>query len=153
MAARTPRDEAKRDLVLQLLRSGSTREHAARYVGIDPSTLRRWVSGDARFRHACDEAEATLLVRAIATVSDAAFGRPAQHDDAGRVIRAEIKSNAEYAMWILERKDPLNYGRRVSFDIRATVERYAAEHGFAADEVISEIERLYAENAENYRRS
>lgn len=153
MAARTPRDEAKRDLVLQLLRSGSTREHAARYIGVDPTTLWRWMQRDAGFRRACEEAEATLLVRAIATVSDAAFGRPAQYDDAGRVIRAEIKSNAEYAMWILERKDPLNYGRRVTFDIRATVEKYAAEHGFDADEVIGEIERLYAENAENYRRT
>jgi hypothetical protein len=150
---RTLRTPEYREAILLRLRAGNTREDSSRSLGIDPVTFRRWMHADASFLRDVEQAEAQARARAVTVVMDAAYGRPAQVDDRGAVIRAEVKPNLNAAMWFLERRDPLNWGRRVTVDIRATVERYAAESGLDVDEVMAEVERLYQENAETFRRT
>lgn len=139
------------EVILRALRGGNTRGDAATYAGIDRSTLVRWCAADASVRRACDEAEATARVHAVAVVVDAAFGRPAQYDDDHNVIRAEVKPNPVFAQWYLERRDPQNWGRRVTVDVRHAVEAYAAEHGLDADALIAEAEALLADHAASMR--
>lgn len=139
------------EVILRALRGGSTRSDSATYAGIDRGTLSRWCAADATVRRACDEAEATAAIRATAVVMDSAFGRPAQHDDAGNVIRAEVRPNPEHAMWWLERRRPHDFGRRVTVDVRQAVERYAQEHGLDADALIAEAEALLQDHAEVMR--
>jgi len=148
---RSLRTDARRDVILQALRAGNTREAAAGYAGISERTFRAWRAADSRFQRVCAEAEATAEVRMATVVADAAFGRPAQHDDMGRVIRSEVRPNPEHAEWWLERRRPHAWGRRITMDIRATIERFAAEQGLDADDLIAEAERLFAEHAEQYR--
>lgn len=150
---RTHRTPETQDALLRLLRAGSTREDAALYVGMDRDTLRRWMRADAAFLRACEQAEAQARVRAVTVLVDDAFGRPAMYDDGGNVIRAEVRPHVESAKWYLERRDPLNWGRRVTVDIRATVEKYAAAHGLDVDEVMAEVEAIYQENADTFRRT
>ncbi|MCU0505464.1 MAG: hypothetical protein MUE82_06765 [Chloroflexi bacterium] len=150
---RTHRTPETREAVLRLLRAGNTREDSARFVDMDPVTMRRWMHADASFRRAVEQAESQARVRAVTVVVDDAFGRPAVYDDRGNVIRAEVKPSVTSAMWYLERRDPLNWGRKVSVDIRATVERVAHETGLDPDEVMAEVERLYEEHAASFRRT
>jgi hypothetical protein len=147
MSAKTLRTPERLEVITRALRSGATRTDAAVYAGMDVRTLQRWCVASAAVQRACDEAEATAAIRATAVVMDDAFGRPAQYDDAGNVIRAEVKPNPQTAMWWLERRRPHEFGRRVTVDVRQAVERYASEHGLDADALIAEAEALLAEHA------
>lgn len=148
---RNVRNEQRAQVIINALRAGNTREAAAVYSGISHDTFARWKRDDAKFRRACDEAEASCEVRMATIVADAAFGRPAQYDDAGRVIRAEVKADADKALQWLERRRPHAWGRRITMDVRATIERYAAAQGLDPEELIAEAERLVAEHAQQYR--
>jgi len=150
---RTHRTEQNRERVLMLLRAGNTREQTARFVGMDPDTLRRWTRADAGFSRACEEAESAAMVRLTTVVYNAAFGAPAQYDDAGRVIRAEVPANADLAFRVLERRDPAAWGRRMTVDVSATVRRYAEAEGFDPDEVMAEIEAILADAGPTLRGS
>jgi len=150
---RTLRTPERREQVLRMLRTGSTREDAARAAGMDPSTLRRWMHADARLRRELDEAEGTCRVRMVATIVDAAWGRPAQYDDAGNQIRAEVRPNAVHAEWYMERRDPLNWGRRLTIDIKQAIRAYAEREGFDYEEVVAEVEKLMDEHATLMRRN
>lgn len=150
---RTHRTPETLEVITRALRGGNTRADAAVYAGMDASTLRRWMHADARVQRAIVEAEAQARVRMATIVSDAAFGRPAQYDDAGNQIRAEQKPDPDRAQWWLERRDPANWGRRVTIDIRSMVERHARDAGLDVDEVLAEIDAMYQEHAEQFRQS
>jgi transposase-like protein len=149
---RTFRTEQRAAIILNALRAGNTREAAAAYAGMSHDTLTRWRRADASFRRAVDEAEATAEVRMATVVADAAFGRPAQYDDMGRLIRAEVRPDPHHAEWWLERRRPHAWGRRVSVDIRAVVERYAEEVGIDAADLGAAAAALLAEHAATARR-
>lgn len=148
----TLRTPERRELILRILRTGGTKTAACGMADISLSTFHRWVMADASFRRDVAAAEATAESRFAAVVTDDALGRPAQHDDMGRVLRAEVKPNVASAQWWLARRRPHEWGQRLTIDVRATIERVAAENGLDADDLIREAEALMAENAEKYRR-
>jgi outer membrane protein OmpA-like peptidoglycan-associated protein len=150
--SRTVRTEERANVILSALRSGSTRTAAAGYSGISMDSMTRWTRSDAVFLRACAVAEATAEVRHAANVADDAFGRPAQYDDAGRVLREEVRSNPESSKWWLERRRPNDWGRRITVDTRALIERYAVEFGLDPDDIQSEAERILADHAAQTRR-
>lgn len=149
--SKSPRTPETLEVIVRALRGGNTRTAAAVYAGIDRSTLQRWCAADAAVRRACAQAEATAEVRAATVVIDDAFGRPAQYDDAGRQIRAEVRANPLTAQWWLERRRPHDYGRRVTVDVRRTIEEYAAANGLDADALIAEAEDIIAQHGESNR--
>ncbi|MBA3797420.1 MAG: hypothetical protein H0X20_09345 [Chloroflexi bacterium] len=102
------------------------------------------MKADARFRHAVTLAEADAEVRFTTVIAEAAFGRPAQYDDAGRLIRAERPADSRLAMWWLERRRPKEWGKHVAVavNVRAFAERLAEELGLDAEEILEEADRI-----------
>jgi hypothetical protein len=75
-------------------------------------------------------------------VFDDAIGRPAQYDDRGRVIRAEVKPNVQTLMWWLDRRRADDYAQRVQIDVMTVARRVAEETGLDISEVLAEAERI-----------
>jgi len=142
MARPPKRSPERRELILRSLRLGVTRRGAAEYAEIAPPSLRRWMDADARFRDEVIRAEAEAEVRFQSIVADDAFGRPAQVDDQGHVIRAEVKPNPASAKWWLSRRRRSDYATRISVDIGALVRRTAAEDGIDEADVWAELDAL-----------
>jgi len=149
---RTLRTPERREVILRNLRVGGTRAASAGLADMSYDTLHRWMRADASLTRDVSSAEAQAEARFAAVVADDALGRPAQYDDRGRVIRAEVKPNAESAKWWLSRRRAHEYGPRLAVDVRATIDRVAAENGLDPEELIREAEALLAENAERHRR-
>lgn len=149
---RTLRTPERRDVILRNLRVGGTRAASAGLADMSWDTMHRWMQGDADFARAVIVAEAQAEARFAAIVADDGMGRPAQYDDRGRLLRAEVKPNAESAKWWLERRRPHEYGRRMSLDVRSVIDRVAAENGLDPADLIREAEALLAEHSENNRR-
>jgi len=147
-----PRSPERRDVILQTMRTGGTREAAAGRADMSADTLARWLRADADFRREFATAEATAETRFAAVVTDDALGRPAMYDDFGRVIRREVHPNVNSAKWWLERRRPHAWGQRIAVDVQAVIERVAAENGLTAADLIAEAEALLSENAERYRK-
>ena len=148
-SVRTPE---RREVILQTIRTGGTRSAAAGRADMNVRTLERWLSADAAFRRDIGQAEATAESRFAAIVADDALGRPAQYDDRGNVIRREVHPNVASARWWLERRRPHEWGQRLAIDVRAVIDRVAAENGLDPDDLIREAETLMAEHAERYRK-
>jgi hypothetical protein len=87
---RTPHLEAA---LLQALRAGNTREAACHYAGIDLHTLSRWMRF-ATFATAIEKAETDAEVRFVA-----------------QIAKAAQDGTWQAAVWWLERRRPLDYGR------------------------------------------
>jgi hypothetical protein len=93
-------------ILAEAIRAGGTREAAAARAGIGPSTLYDWLkrgdTGDERyqeFSEAIKKAEADLEAKALGLILDAA----------GKSWQA--------AAWLLERRFPDRWGRRLPEDI------------------------------------
>ena len=100
--------------IVQALRLGNHRKHAAAFAGIDETTLRRWMTRGsnptdepyASFRAEVEETEAKAKVAAM-----------------GCVYKAVIGGDWKAAAWYLERKAPEHYAPRSSlFDPYRTLE-------------------------------
>lgn len=141
---RTHRTPERLEQILGALRTGATRGAAAGYADMSHDTLWRWMRADANVRSAVRQAEATAEIRMTAIVADAAFGRPAQYDDMGRQIRAEVKPNPIHAEYWLDRRRRQEWGHHITVDVRAAIERYAVENGLDPDEVQAEAEAIIA---------
>ena len=138
---RTPERQA---LILRALRAGATIAAAAGHAEVSQATVYRWLGADARFRDAVKRAEAGAELRFTTTIADAAMGHPAEYDDAGQLIRPEVKSAWQAAAWWLERRRREDYGQRVgvSVNVRERAQAIADELGLDVDELIAEAERI-----------
>ena len=110
----TKRTPQRMALILEVLRSGGTIAGAAGAAEVSQATVYRWLRADARFRDAVKRAEAGAELRFTTAVTAAAMGRPAQYDDAGQLIRPEVKPVWQAAAWWLERRRREDYAQRVT---------------------------------------
>lgn len=115
---------------------GATDTAAAGYCGIGLRTAKRWLSTgrralerwdegeldeDARsadpdwqwaqLARDVDEARSRVHVGAAAVLIDGALGRPAEYDERGNLVRAEVPPDPRLALEILARTDPEHWGR------------------------------------------
>jgi len=147
MARPSKRSPERRELVLRSLRLGVTRRAAAEYAEIDPASLRRWMAADPGFRDEVIRAEAEAEVRFQSIVADDALGRPAQVDDQGQVVRAEVKPNPASAKWWLSRRRRSDYAVRISVDIEGMVRRMAEADGLDPSDVMAEVNAILGERS------
>ena len=96
---KTPReglDEAKRSIILTLLKNGSSRRTAALFVGCSPSTITRTANRDPKFTEQILQAEQNAEIEAL------------------RCIRTAAKNERYWraAAWLLERKNPADFALR-----------------------------------------
>jgi hypothetical protein len=97
-------DGIKRAKILALLTMGCSRRMAAKQAGCAASTITRTAERDYEFHSQISEAEAQADVRALRLIS-----RTAQQEKYWRV-----------AAWVLERRNPDEYGRRAPFTFTGT---------------------------------
>lgn len=95
-ADRTALDPPKRRKILALLSLGSSRRAAARFVGCAPSTITRTAQRDPQFADELARAEMDLELESLRTIRRA----------------AKTKRYWRAAAWVLERKNPHEFGHR-----------------------------------------
>jgi hypothetical protein len=93
---RTPEREQR---LLDALRAGNTRLHAARYAGVGENTFGDWLRHFRDFRDLVEKAEADAIVRHVANIAKAA---------------ADGQWTA--SAWWLERRYPQDYALRFQND-------------------------------------
>lgn len=98
--------QALADKFVEIVRRGNFRETACAQVGVDPSTMRKWLraaaNGDRRFTkfvRALDEAEAEAEDVMVAAV------------------RVAAKNDWRAAAWYLERRGPKRWGFRAGVEV------------------------------------
>jgi hypothetical protein len=89
-------DDAKRTAIVAMLRGGCSRRMAARHVECDPTTITRTAARDPEFAAQLAEAQAGADLKALRLIDKAT--------DQEKYWRA--------AAWMLERRNPEEYGRR-----------------------------------------
>jgi hypothetical protein len=96
--------------IIDALKSGGYKTHAAHAAGISRDTLDNWIEAGragrepfVRFAQECDKARADDALRNQAIVSAAAVRR--------------IEGDWKAAAWLLERKYPKLYGKRIAENI------------------------------------
>ncbi|HYW87230.1 MAG TPA: hypothetical protein VFB50_05645 [Chloroflexota bacterium] len=121
---RTPEVERR---LLDALRAGNTRPHAARYAGIHEDTIVNWMRRSSAFSAAVEKAEADAITRHVANIAKAA-------NDGQWTASA----------WWLERRYPNDYGRRdrIEVQVRQEAERLAAEMGLDTAEIVELAQRI-----------
>jgi hypothetical protein len=87
----------KRRMIVAMLSNGSSRRMAARYIGCAPSTITRLAARDPQFARQLDQAEQGAEIQALRCLRNAAADP--------RYWRA--------AAWLLERKNPDDFARRL----------------------------------------
>lgn len=127
--------------LIDALRAGHTRETAATLAGIGRSTFNAWLA-------AAKEPSADPELQAF---SDAVKSAEIEAEDALLgIIRAATSKHWQAAAWILERRSPDRWGRRVKAEVTAPppaqpvpsdVERHIEEAQATAD-MTEEIARL-----------
>ena len=119
--------------LLEGLRHGMTRRAASAYAGMHHATLYRMLAADATLATSVENAEGEAEAAYTKLVANAA---------------ADPK-NWTAAAWWLERRHPDQFGRRdrldVKVDMKAIVQKTAAERGLDETEVLAEVERIMAE--------
>lgn len=89
-------DEGRRKRLLAALEAGATLRMAAAAAGVSEDTLARWRKADADLQADIETAEARGAVRALEVIQAAAAA-----------------GTWQAAAWMLERRYPADYGRRV----------------------------------------
>jgi hypothetical protein len=97
-------DAAKRAKIIAMLSMGCSRRMAARQVGCAPSTITRTADRDEEFGQDIADAESQADIRALRLIRNTA-----QQEKYWRV-----------AAWILERRNPEEYGRRAPHTFTGT---------------------------------
>lgn len=127
--AASKRSDPRVERLLQALRLGNTRRAATRFAEIDSSTFYRWLERSPSFRAQVEQAEADAEVRFM-----------------GRIATAAAAGTWQSAAWWLERRYPADFGQRARVDlhvqVRAEVERIAAERGLDRDELMSMLRAI-----------
>jgi transposase len=96
VASRRPAIEAA---LLRVIANGTPRDLAGPAVGIDRTTLYRWLRASTTLRHAVEEAEAAAVNRRLE-----------------RLDRAADSGTWQVDAWFLERRYPAHFGRRDRLD-------------------------------------
>lgn len=91
--------------LLKLISEGAFREVAAGKVGIDPSTLRRWMKRGRAEQHQVGSIFAKFADGVTRAEREAEIAM-------GALVFAAAKVDAKHAEWWLERKFPKRWGRR-----------------------------------------
>ena len=94
--ARSKRTPETAERIIRALRLGATHRLAAAAGGINVATFYRWLDADRAFRDAVKEAEGAAALAALAAIE-----------------RAAQAGTWQAAAWLLERRYPEEYGRRV----------------------------------------
>lgn len=127
----TPQRE---EAILQGLRLGLPRTVAAQSAGVGKDTLRRHCERKPAFRSAVDEAEAQSQSMLLGIIL--------------KVAARALPNTWQAAAWMLERRWPELYGRRVRLgvkvDMDAIVARVAAEDGLEPEAVKAELDDILA---------
>ena len=89
-------DDVKRSAIVVMLAAGCSRRMAARHVGCDPTTITRTAARDPRFAAQLAESQAGADLKALRLIDRAT--------DQEKYWRT--------AAWMLERRNPEEYGRR-----------------------------------------
>jgi hypothetical protein len=97
-------DAAKRAKIIGMLSMGCSRRMAAKQVGCAPSTITRTAERDEEFREEIADAESQADIRALKLIRNTA-----QQERYWRV-----------AAWLLERRNPEEYGRRAPHTFTGT---------------------------------
>ena len=125
-----------------LRRQGLSAAQASHNVGVPRPTLYRWMAEDAPMRRDVIKAEAESAVRFVAVVTSSALGRPAQHDTAGRVVRAEVPPSPSDAKWMLTHRWAQEWGDRVTFDLEEAVEELADADDAEKAAIMAEVDDI-----------
>lgn len=106
--------------VLAGLRMGMPMNQAAAAAGISPSTLKNWINEEEGVADAVMQAEADFTFKHVKNLDDQAM-------EGGR-------GSAAISQWLLERRDPANWGRSTRNDmwtrdqmVKAMVEQFKHE--------------------------
>lgn len=128
MARPTKCSPIVQDGLLKALRGGNTRTAAAAAVGIDRTTLTRWLARSATLRVDVEKAEADAERRAVGQ------------------IRSAMRTSWTAAAWWLERRRPEEWGKvdRVEITIREQAEKLARDLGMNADDLVRKAEEIAA---------
>ena len=94
--ARSKRTPEAAERIIRAIRLGATNRLAAAAGGINVATFYRWLDADRAFRDAVKEAEGAAALAALAAIE-----------------RAAQAGTWQAAAWLLERRYPEEYGRRV----------------------------------------
>ena len=127
------RTKVRKDRIVQAIAAGNYVETAARYGGVHPATYYRWMqeaqepgaaANKREFYEAVKKAEAEAEVRNVATIQLAA------------------SSQWQAAAWLLERKHPAQWGRRmevvgpeggpIKLEVKHSVDHDAYEREYSA---------------------
>lgn len=128
MARPTKWTDEREQAVLEALRAGMSRRGAADYAGISADTLERRVRRFAGFAASVKQAEASVEMRAVRTITNA------WNDGEWRAA----------GLW-LERRRPGEWGRRQRIEILATILEMAAASGVDQADAVAEADRFLRE--------
>lgn len=96
--------------ICKVLRAGNTRACAARYVGIDPDTFRRWMQRYTGFYGAVTRAEAEVEIAHV-----------------GAIQRAAQEGDWRAALEWLKRRRAEDWGDKLTHDLDAEIAGLMAE--------------------------
>lgn len=141
-------------LIVGMIEAGNFIETAAAAAGVDRDTIRNWLKRGARsrggafrdFRDAVVQAQARAEATLVGLVALAANGEAPEVDENGTVLRPGSPPKWQAGAWLLERKHPERWGRRLRVETTAPVPAdpfagrsaedldYYAEHGHFPEE-------------------
>lgn len=125
-----------RDRVVEAVRAGNFPAVAARYAGISPRTLRRWMARGRRepkgryreFHDAVRHAESLAEIRAVA------------------MLQKQMQGNWRAALTFLERKFPSRWGKRDRTRVELATARPMVRAAIVDPPRLTEIVRLLADS-------
>lgn len=118
-------EDARLQVLYNALSQGMTIKSACALAGIHQSTYFEWVTNKPEFTELVKRAESEMKERALKVINQAA-------------------QNGQWqaAAWLLERREPNEYGRqdRVRIeDVRGTAEKLAEKIGVTVEELLAEV--------------
>lgn len=130
------------ETITRNLALGMSRKAASALAGMSRESLRLWCREDEVVADACEEAEGRAGAHMSAIVADAAFGRPAQYDAMGRLIRKEVPANPEYAWKWLTHRERETYHTQIDIDLPGLAKEVAEAHDLNADELMRDAKEM-----------
>lgn len=124
--ARSKLTDARLEVLYKALSQGMTIKAACSLAGIGQSTYYDWATNHPEFVDLVKRAESEMKERALKVINQAA-------------------QNGQWqaAAWLLERREPNEYGRqdRVRIeDVRGTAEKLAEKIGVTVEELLAEVD-------------
>lgn len=119
-------EQERLDIIYKAVSQGMTIKSACSLAGITQTTFYDWVTNKPEFTALIKKAESEMKERALKVINQAA-------------------QNGQWqaAAWLLERREPNEYGRqdRVRIeDVRGTAEKLAEKIGVTVEELLAEVD-------------